>query len=119
MANANTKRIPWKSLQIEKELSVHTLDIRVRARPRSLPSSDIGWIRISARQTDKMIDKSLDNMGEVFKKGGKSFRRFFEIFVENICNITDTYSLYYIALSHSTLSSRSVNFPRKNFLILT
>lgn len=42
VANANTKRIPWKSLQIEKELSVHTLDMRVRARPRSLPSSDIG-----------------------------------------------------------------------------
>ena len=48
-----------------------------------------------------MIDKSLDNMGEIFKKGGKSFRRFFEIFVENICNITDMYSLYYIALSDS------------------
>lgn len=80
---------------------MHTLDIRVRARPRFLPSSDIGWIRISARQTDKMIDKSLDNMGEIFKKGGKSFRRFFEIFVENICNITDMYSLYYIALSDS------------------
>lgn len=97
---------------------MHTLDIRVRARPRSLPSSDIGWIRISARQTDKMIDKSLDNMGEVFKKGGKSFRRFFEIFVENyICNITDTYSLHRVISLE--LSSRSVNFPRKNFLIST
>lgn len=127
MANANTKRIPWKSLQIEKELSVHTLDMRVRARPRSLPSSDIGEGSVGYvyRQTDKMIDKSLDNMGEVFTEGREKFRRF-EILDEaprrsaweNTCTIM--MRIRYITLYYLTreLSSRSDNyFLRKNFLI--
>lgn len=72
-----------------------------------------------------MIDKSLDNMGEVFTEGREKFRRF-EILDEaprrsaweNTCTIM--MRIRYITLYYLTreLSSRSDNyFLRKNFLI--
>lgn len=70
-----------------------------------------------------MIDKSLDNMGEVFTEGREKFRRF-EILdeaprrSENTCTIM--MRIRYITLYYLTreLSSRSDNyFLRKNFLI--
>lgn len=72
-----------------------------------------------------MIDKSSDNMGEVFTEGREKFRRF-EILDEaprrsaweNTCTIM--MRIRYITLYYLTreLSSRSDNyFLRKNFLI--
>lgn len=81
MANANMKRIPWKSLQIEKELSVHTLDVRCTCSATIFTflgyRGTIGSIYIyicvyiGKAKTDKMTDKSFGNTGEVFTEEGR------------------------------------------------